>query len=111
MTAAGTAAAGDGFAFGIVLGAEAGAAPAGTDGVRIIDLKSTADVGCYIVDNRSYEVTQARVVHDYGQSVNLKDLVRGLDVFIQGHTVLQSAASSARNIDAQVKVFTILLFQ
>src|SRR3954468_22544468 len=74
--------------------AEGGAAAAGRDDVRVVDLEAGALQALDVVDDRAVDVREARAVDQQAEPVILEDLV-ALALGVEGERVLEAGAAPA----------------
>src|SRR3954470_6723556 len=79
---------------------ERGAAAAGRDHVRVVDLEAGALEALDVVDDRALDVRQARTIDEQPQAVVLEDLVVVAPA-VEGQGVLEAGAAAAADADAQ----------
>src|SRR3954451_3775319 len=80
--------------------AEGGAAAAGRDDVRVVDLEAGALQALDVVDDRALDVGQARPVDEDAQAVILEHLV-AVALGVERERVLEAGAATAAHADAQ----------
>src|SRR4029079_6341721 len=79
--------------------AEGGAATAGRDHVRVVDLEAGTLEALDVVDDRAAHVGQARGVDQDAQAVVLEDLV-AVTLRVEGERVLEAGAAAAPHANA-----------
>src|SRR3954453_24192110 len=84
----------DGGDLFLFLHAEGGAAAAGRDDVRVVDLEARALHGLDVVHDRALDVGQRRAVDEDAQAVVGEDLVAGA-FLVEGQRVLEARAPAA----------------
>src|SRR5215216_7941100 len=84
----------------LVRDAEGGAAAAGRDHVRVVDLEAGALEALDVVDDSALDVGQARPVDEQAQPVVLEDRVT-LALAVERQGVLEAGAAAAAHADAQ----------
>ena len=80
--------------------AEGGAAAAGRDDVRVLDLEAGALQALDVVDDRAPHVREARAVDEHAEAVVLEDLV-AVALGVERERVLEAGAAAAAHADAQ----------
>ena len=81
-------------------GAEAAAAPTGTGGLRVVDVKAAAHQVVDVIDVGAIDVKHAGAIDHDAQTMLLPDIVILAQVVIEGHAVLHPAAAAALDKDA-----------
>src|SRR3954454_14205421 len=90
----------DGGDLFLFLHAEGGAAAAGRDDVRVIDLEAGALHGLDVVDDRALDVGQRGAVDENAQAVVLEDLV-ARTLLVEGERVLEPGAAATTHPHAE----------
>src|SRR6185436_18821975 len=97
---AGASARGAGGGVLVVLDAEGGAATAGCDDVRVLDLEAAAHEALGVVDRRAVHIAEAGGVDEHLDALVVEDLVV-VALLVEGERVLEPRAAAAAHADAQ----------
>ena len=87
---------------------EGGAAAAGGDDIRVVDLEAGALQAFDVVDLGAEDELHADLVDDDGDAVDLEDVVVVLGA-VEGERVLEAGAAAAANGDAQGLALGVVL--
>src|SRR6266516_1642427 len=93
---------------GVVLHLEGGAATAGRDDVRVVDLEAGALEAFDVVDLGAEDELHADFVDDHGDAAHLEDVVVVLGA-VEGKRVLKARAAAAADRDAERLALGIVL--